>query len=177
MNSRLRKVLIIVGAISTLLMIVYLNLYTGNATNDAVVVPGVKLITADRSTTPTLVLDQGALIACANNKSGVVRLLSKGKCDPNSEKTIAWSIAGATGATGNSGTSAGKIYYLDPTTTSDISGYRVATSAPADTPEFSVSYPLPGPTDGLVASFITPKNDLIGSLLPPGVARRNFCFS
>jgi len=93
MNSRLQKVLVIVGAIFTLLMIVYLNLYMGNATNDAVVVPGVKLITADKSTTPTLVLDQGALIACANNKSGVVRLLSKGKCDPNSEKIISWSIA------------------------------------------------------------------------------------
>ncbi len=174
MNSRVRNVSITVSAILTLLMVIYLNLYTGNATSDSVVVPGVKFITGDKAGNPILVLDQSALTACANNKSGVVRLISKGKCDPKNEKIVAWSIQGAAGI---AGASAGRTYYLDPTANSDISGYRVATASPGDTSEFALSYRIPGPTSGLVAVFITPKNDPNVTILPAGIARRNFYVS
>ena len=104
----------------------------------------------------------------------MVRLLSKGKCDSKKEKQIQWTVPGAIGPSGVDGSNAGRTYYLDPTFESDISGYRLATSAPADKNEFPVRVNLAGDSEVLVAAFITPSGDPNTATLPPGTARRNF---
>ncbi len=116
-------------AIVVLASVIYVNLYTGNAASESVLVPGVKILSSEEATAAKVVVNSELLIACANNSSGVVRLLAKGKCDSKKERQIQWTVTGAIGASGTDGSSAGRTYYLDPTTESDISGYRLATSA------------------------------------------------
>ena len=161
-------------AIVVLAAAIYVNLYTGNAASESVLVPGVKILSSEEATAAKVVVNSELLIACANNSSGVVRLLAKGKCDSKKERQIQLTVTGAIGASGTDGSSAGRTYYLDPTTESDISGYRLATSAPTDKSEFPVRVTLAGSSEVLVAAFITPIGDPNTSTLPPGIARRNF---
>ena len=164
---------IAVGAV-LLSTVVYVNLYTGNAAGDAIVVPGVKILNSEQAAAAQLVINPNILLACANNSTGVVRLITKGKCDAKKERSILWTVTGATGASGVDGSSAGRTYYLDPTTESDVTGYRLATSAPTDKSEFPVRIDLANDSEVLVAAFITPSGDPNTSTLPPGIARRNF---
>lgn len=152
--------------------VIYVNLYTGNATGDSMVVPGVKILSSERAAEVIEIPE--LFIACANNSTGVVRLISKGKCDSKKEKQINLTVPGGVGPAGVDGSNAGRTYYLDPTFESDISGYRLATSAPADKNEFPVRVNLAGDSEVLVAAFITPSGDPNTATLPPGTARRNF---
>ena len=153
--------------------VAYINLYTGNANNDSLDVPGLKLISTEDAAASKLLLDKDLLIACANNATGAVRLISVGRCDPKKEKTIEFSVPGSVGANGTDGSNAGRTYYLDPTVESDISGYRLATSTPVDKDEFPLRTDLSGASEVLVAAFLTPKGDPNTNTLPPGTARRN----
>ena len=152
----------------------YVNIYTGDAATESILVPGVKILSSEQAVGARVVVNPDLLIACAHNSTGVVRLLSKGKCDSKKEKQINWTVPGGVGPSGVDGSNAGRTYYLDPTFESDISGYRLATSAPADKNEFPVRVNLAGDSEVLVAAFITPSGDPNTSTLPPGTARRNF---
>ena len=174
MVAKPNKLWSIATVIVLLATVVYVNLYTGNATSDSIIVPGVKILGSQETEPTQVVLNPDLLIACANNGTGVVRLITKGKCDPKKERPIKWTVPGATGVSGVDGTNAGRTYYLDPTTESDISGYRLATSAPTDKNEFPVRNNLAGNSEVLVAAFITPSGDPNTTTLPPGTARRNF---
>ena len=154
--------------------VVYVNLYTGNAIGDSIVVPGVTILSSEQTAATQLVINPNILIACANNGTGVVRLITKGNCDSKKERPIVWTVPGATGTSGTDGSNAGRTYYLDPTVESDITGYRLATSAPTDKNELPIRVTLAGSSEVLVASFITPSGDPNTTTLPPGTARRNF---
>ena len=154
--------------------IAYVNIYSGDATASSLVVPGVKILSSEQAAPAQLVINPNLLIACANNGTGVVRLITKGKCVSKKERPIVWTVPGATGTSGVDGSNAGRTYHLDPTVESDISGYRLATSAPTDKKEFPVRVSLAGDSEVLVAAFITPSGDPNTSTLPPGTARRNF---
>ena len=153
--------------------VAYVNLYTGNATNDSIAVPGVKLLNSGDPGESKLLLDQNLLVACANKTTGAIRLIASGNCDPKKEKAIVWTVPGTTGANGIDGSSAGRIYYLDPTVESDITGYRLANSIPIDKDEFPLRTNLSGSSEVLVGAFITPSGDPNANSLPPGTARRN----
>jgi hypothetical protein len=75
-------------AIVVLAAAIYVNLYTGNAASESVLVPGVKILSSVEATAAKVVVNSELLIACANNSSGVVRLLAKGKCDSKKERQI-----------------------------------------------------------------------------------------
>jgi hypothetical protein len=64
-------------------------------------------------------------------------------------------IAGPQGNTGPSGQAAGKEFYLAPSIASDIAGYYTATEDPSAGPEQTITTPVAGTGDILVASFIT----------------------
>jgi hypothetical protein len=161
-------------ALVVLASVIYVNLYTGNAASESILVPGVKILSSEQAAPAQLVINPDTLIACANNGTGVVRLITKGRCDSKKERPIVWTVPGATGTSGADGSNAGRTYFLDPTVESDVTGYRLATSAPADKSEFPVRVSLAGSSEVLVAAFITPSGDPNTSTLPPGTARRNF---
>jgi hypothetical protein len=161
-------------ALVVLASVIYVNLYTGNAASESILVPGVKILSSEQAAPAQLVINPDTLIACANNGTGVVRLITKGRCDSKKERPIVWTVPGATGTSGADGSNAGRTYFLDPTVESDVTGYRLATSAPTDKSEFPVRVSLAGSSEVLVAAFITPSGDPNTSTLPPGTARRNF---
>ena len=153
--------------------VAYVNLYTGNASEESLSVPGVKILSSEDAAPSKLILSQDLLIACVNNSTGSVRLTLKVKCDSKKERAISWSAPGATGQNGIDGSNAGRTYFLDPTISSDITGYRLATTVPIDKPEFPVRIDLASTSEVLIAAFITPIGDPNTSTLPPGTARRN----
>jgi hypothetical protein len=62
---------------------------------------------------------------------------------------------GATGPAGPSGQSAGKIFYLDSATASDISGYKTLLESPSAAAETTLATGCTGTGDVLIATFAT----------------------
>lgn len=63
---------------------------------------------------------------------------------------------GATGPAGASGQAAGKIFYLAPSSATDISGYKRALASPSAAAEQTITTPIPTiGADVLVATFVT----------------------
>ena len=65
---------------------------------------------------------------------------------------------------------AGRVYYLDLSGTSDVSGLNVASQIPSSNAQTSITVNCTGTANNLVATFITPPNDPNVPSIPPGTA-------
>jgi hypothetical protein len=79
-------------ALVVLASVIYVNLYTGNAASESILVPGVKILSSEQAAPAQLVINPDTLIACANNGTGVVRLITNGRCDSKKERPIVWTV-------------------------------------------------------------------------------------
>jgi hypothetical protein len=83
-------------------------------------------------------------------------------------------VTGPTGFTGEQGPAAGRSFYFDATTNSDVAGYKRMLVSPSPNAESSITVALSGTTDFAVEEFITDPGVPGVTDYPAGTAYRRF---